>query len=146
MWLQPTVSMKSWMFQIRCFDTKHWTVWYTLLIYWTFFFFKEKKVLNKACSRNEHSKVPRKPKILSTSFPFFFPHLLSQRHQFSMASCFSSCYRNVWFQCFQSFKTRHYFPFLFVKERILILVTSLYIYHNILVHFMKLFSKYSLIL
>lgn len=142
MWLQPSVSMKSRMFQIRCFDTKHYTVWYTLLIYWTFFFFKEKKVLTEVCSRNEHSKVPRKPKILSTPFPFFFPHFLSQRHQFSMASCFSRCYRNVWFQCFQSFKTQHYCPFLFLKERILILVTAQYTSHNVLAHFMKLFSKY----
>lgn len=130
-------------------DVSNTLLWYKTLyclIYFVdildLFFFKEKKVLTEVCSRNEHSKVPRKPKILSTPFPFFFPHFLSQRHQFSMASCFSSCYRNVWFQCFQSFKTQHYCPFLFLKERILILVTAQYTSHNVLAHFMKLFSKY----
>lgn len=122
MWLQPSVSMRPRMFQIHCFDTKHCLIYFIDIL--DLFFFKEQKILNKACSRNKHSRVPRKPKKLSTSFPFFFPHSLSQRYQFSMAPCFSSCYRNFWFQCFQSFKMQYSFPFLIVKERVLICATA----------------------
>lgn len=45
------------------------------------------------------------------------------------------------FNAFNPLK-QHYCPFLFLEERILILVTAQYTSHNVLARFMKLFSKY----